>query len=218
MRSFGYELLYIIPAIASGDEAELIISNVREVLKKEDANILRHELWSERRLAYSIKQSDTGKYVLCYFKVSSDAISRIRQSLRLFTSLARHCIIRHENIEEIMDNFFAYQDALKEKRRSAVSRPRERKYEQTRLPEQTAQITQQPFLETKNATEKPIEIEIEPETILEPLLETPKKNQELEATAVAHKEQPVVETAKKKRSLAELDQKLDQLLEGDIEL
>ncbi|KKT50132.1 MAG: hypothetical protein UW40_C0009G0001, partial [Parcubacteria group bacterium GW2011_GWF2_44_17] len=33
-----------------------------------------------------------------------------------------------------------------------------------------------------------------------------------------HKEQPVVETAKKKRSLAELDQKLDKLLEGDIEL
>ena len=217
MQSFGYELLYIIPAIASRDEVALVIANVAEVLKKEDANILRHELWSERRLAYSIKQSDTGKYVLCYFKVSSDAIFRIRQSLRLFTSIARHCIIRHEKIEETMDNFFAYQEALKEKRRSAVSRPKERRYEQTRFPEQATQITQQPFLETQSAIEKPIEIK--PEIVLEPLeVEAPKKEREPEAEAVVHKEQPVVETAKKKRSLAELDQKLDKLLEGDIEL
>jgi len=217
MQSFGYELLYIIPAIASRDEVALVIANVAELLKKEDANILRHELWSERRLAYSIKQSDTGKYVLCYFKVSSDAIFRIRQSLRLFTSIARHCIIRHEKIEETMDNFFAYQEALKEKRRSAVSRPKERRYEQTRFPEQATQITQQPFLETQSAIEKPIEIK--PEIVLEPLeVEAPKKEREPEAEAVVHKEQPVVETAKKKRSLAELDQKLDKLLEGDIEL
>ena len=217
MQSFGYELLYIIPAIASRDEVALVIANVVELLKKEDANILRHELWSERRLAYSIKQSDTGKYVLCYFKVSSDAIFRIRQSLRLFTSIARHCIIRHEKIEETMDNFFAYQEALKEKRRSAVSRPKERRYEQTRFPEQATQIAHQPFLETQSAIEKPIEIK--PEIVLEPLeVEAPKKEREPEAEAVAHKEQPVVEIAKKKRSLAELDQKLDKLLEGDIEL
>lgn len=203
MQSFGYELLYILPGTASHDELARAIVIVGEILKKEDANVLYHEFWSERRLAYRIKQSDTGKYILCYFKVSADATLRIAQALRLLTVLTRHRIIKHENIEAAMNAFFSYEEALREKRRAAIARPKERRFEQARLYE-------------------PIEKQAEPETTME---QKPEEKHEPEQVKEEHKREemsqgalPAIVPLKKKPSLAELDQKLDKLLGEDIEL
>lgn len=200
MPLFGYELLYMLPGTASHDELARTIVTVGEILKKEDANVLYHEFWSERRLAYRIKQSDTGKYILCYFKVSADATLRIAQALRLLTVLTRHRILKHKNVEAAINTFFAYEEALREKRRAAIARPKERRFEHARLQEP---IVQPSYPSYEDKPEK------KPES---------QKAVEQKPEIVPHEEAETAETPKKKRSLAELDQKLDKLLGGEIEL
>lgn len=216
MKSAGYELLYIVPSLTSNDELAKIIASVAEILKKEDAEIIRHELLWERRLAYPIKQCDAGKYVICYFRVSSDALPRIKQALRLLTSLLRHTLLANDFIETAMDTFFAYLEALKEKRRTAPARMREQRatlpmpYETRIQPIRTQQ------------EERKEEAPSEPEKTFEA---APSTTEETEEAPTSAKEPPkeieipsTAETPKKKRSLADLDQKLDKLLGEDIEL
>lgn len=221
MKSAGHELLYIIPALMSRDEGAKIIANVAEILKKENAEIIRHELLWERRLAYPIKQCDTGKYIICYFRVSSDALPRIKQTLRLLTALLRHTVLAHDSVETTMDIFFAYQDALKEKRHAAQHWMREqrtmlpRQYEAHVLPTRIQQEDQKE--KTPSEPEKTFEAassvteEKPPEETEEATTPVKEPSKEIEISSPA-------ETPKKKRSLADLDQKLDKLLEGDIEL
>ncbi len=218
MKTSGYELLYIIPAILPTDETEKIKTTVAELLKKENAEILRHELLYERRLAYSIKQCDSGKYLICYFRVSSDALPSIKHALRLLTSLLRHTIVAHDSVETVMNIFFNYFEALKEKRRSGIARARDHRAPY-HMP--LSEHASQPYRiqKDKQAQEAPTpiapeKIEEKPaETITEKIEETPIPVKEPSEEITQSHEIP-----KKKRSLAELDQKLDKLLREEIEL
>lgn len=226
MKSSGYEILYIVPALTSSDELTKIIAGVAEILKKEDAEIIRHELLWERRLAYLIKRCDAGKYVICYFHVSSDALPRIKQALRLLTSLLRHTILAHDSIETAMDTFFAYQEALKAKRRAAPARMREqraiqpRPYE-TRIQPIRTQQEEAPSEPEKTFEAAPAVTEEKPPEETQPAKTTEETEEAPTPVKEPSKEMEIpapAETPKKKRSLADLDQKLDKLLGGDIEL
>lgn len=89
-----YELLYIIPIRYTDAEIEGIQSTVRGLVEKAGAKIVKEENLGRIRLAYPIKQTRHGTYILAYLEAETAVVAEIENQLRLATEVLRHMLVR----------------------------------------------------------------------------------------------------------------------------
>ncbi|MBN2884370.1 30S ribosomal protein S6 [Patescibacteria group bacterium] len=88
-----YEMLFIVPNNYTEDEAKSIVEKVESIIIENGANIVFHEFWGKKKLAYVIKQNHYGYYSLCEFDIERNALTKIDRVLRLSNEVLRHQII-----------------------------------------------------------------------------------------------------------------------------
>lgn len=87
-----YELLYVIANKYTDEEVPLIVTKIDELLKGAGLNLSKTENLGKRKLAYPIKQSNHGFYILTEFKGASDMISKVTTQLSLVPEILRHAV------------------------------------------------------------------------------------------------------------------------------
>lgn len=87
-----YELLYLVhPDLEAS--IDKITDKVRSFITARGGKVTYEENWGKRKLAYVIKKTDVGIYILWYFEAPKDALGKIERDLRLTEEIIRYMLL-----------------------------------------------------------------------------------------------------------------------------
>lgn len=89
-----YELLYIIPTRYTDAEVGEIQTKVNGLVQKVGAKVVKEENLGRIRLAYPIKQTRHGTYILAYLEAETAMVAKLENQLRLTGEVLRHMIVQ----------------------------------------------------------------------------------------------------------------------------
>jgi len=95
-----YEGMFLIDSALTGADWDGIIAAIRTILEKVEAEIVSIEKWDDRRLAYDIKRTSRGTYILSYFRVDGEKIQDIEKSVRLSEKIMRVLILSADHLSQ----------------------------------------------------------------------------------------------------------------------
>jgi len=91
-----YEGIFILDTKLGPDVLKKATSTLSDTITKEEGTIIKTDTWGKRRLAYLIKKSYEGYYVLLRFQLNPDKITRIRSVYQLNDNLLRYLIVLYD--------------------------------------------------------------------------------------------------------------------------
>lgn len=95
-RNGKYELLYIVhPDLEAS--IDKITEGVKSSIETRKGKVSYEENWGKRKLAYPIKKSDVGIYVLTYFEMPKEALLKVERDLRLTEEIMRYMLLATED-------------------------------------------------------------------------------------------------------------------------
>ncbi len=93
MNRRHYESVVIINAALEDDQIEQTISRVEETITTNGGEIINTDKWGRKRLAYPIKKSKTGYYLVLRYFASPAIISTIERNFRLDETIVRYLTV-----------------------------------------------------------------------------------------------------------------------------
>jgi len=93
----SYEMVFIVRPDIEGDDLDDVISEVGELIQRNDGEVTKVEPWGLHKLAYPIKKQQEGRYVLTTFDLEPTNVSELERVLKLKESVIRHLVIRLED-------------------------------------------------------------------------------------------------------------------------
>ena len=93
-----YEAMWLFDSAVVAKDVEAAIKHVEELLKKQDAVIIRLEKWDDRKLAYDIKGVKRGTYIVGYFQCEPSKIEKLRRDSRLSELVLRHLVLEDKDL------------------------------------------------------------------------------------------------------------------------
>jgi len=94
-------MMMIIDSSLDDKRQEVLVTKVKDIISKYDAELYDIKNWDERRLAYSIKGYDLGTYYIFYFSGSKELIEEIKRVLKITEGIIRFRIFRREDLEKV---------------------------------------------------------------------------------------------------------------------
>ena len=89
-----YESAVLINAALEDDKIQSIISHIKELISSNDGEITDVEDWGRRRLAYMIKRSKIGYYIIFQFNAYPQIISPLEKFYKLDENILRYLNIK----------------------------------------------------------------------------------------------------------------------------
>jgi len=90
----SYELVLIVSPELVDEEMPDFINKLSELVDKVGGSVDEVNQWGRRKLAYPIKRSTEGNYVLAKVKMKPALTKELEASLRLSGKILRHLLIR----------------------------------------------------------------------------------------------------------------------------
>lgn len=94
----NYELLYIIHSDLEST-LEKVTSKIKNLIISFEGKIDKEEIWGKKKLAYTIKRSDFGIYVLLNFSLAPEKLGKILKEMRLQEEIIRFMITKKLEIK-----------------------------------------------------------------------------------------------------------------------
>jgi small subunit ribosomal protein S6 len=91
-----YEGLFLIDSALAASDWDGINALIKNILEKNDAEIVSMRKWDERKLAYDINRKSRGTYILVYFKAPGGSVRIIERDVRLSERVLRLLILNAE--------------------------------------------------------------------------------------------------------------------------
>ena len=178
-RTRDYEVVMVLSPESTEDEAKSTVNRITEIITQQGGEITHEENWGVRRLAYPIKRFVEGNYFLARFRLESDGVLELNQTLNAAQDVLRHLVMRMDKDAlaalEAKTALEARRKAEAEARAERDAREAEEARERAEAAE--AQAEAAPAAETPVAEAEEVAEEPEPET------EEPVAEVEAEATS-----------------------------------
>ena len=94
-----YEGMFLVDS-AEAQNWDSVITTIKTILERAEAEIVSIKKWEERKLAYEINGKSRGTYILCYFKADGDRIREIERDVQLSERIMRILILSAETREK----------------------------------------------------------------------------------------------------------------------
>lgn len=91
-----YETAFLITPKLVEDEAEKLIEQMAEVVKKKKGKMVNIERWGKRRLAYPIDKLDEAVYVFFHYEGSPDIPFELQRRFRQTETIIRYLTLKKE--------------------------------------------------------------------------------------------------------------------------
>ncbi len=88
-----YELTFIVDAQLAQEAQEEVLTKLLDLLKAESVELVNMEKWGKKKLAYPIKDSLYGHYVMIQFNTTPDVLPKIEHFLKLSSNILRYLIL-----------------------------------------------------------------------------------------------------------------------------
>jgi small subunit ribosomal protein S6 len=89
-----YELVYIIKPELEEEGVESKIESISQYITSNNGAVAGVEKWGKKKLAYPIKRSLEGYYVLTRFKISPTRCQELEANLKISEDILRHLLIK----------------------------------------------------------------------------------------------------------------------------
>ena len=90
----SYELILIVSPEVTDDEMPDFIAKLSELISKNGGSVDEVNQWGRKQLAYPIKQSTEGNYVLTKLQLKPTSTNELEASFRLSGKILRHLLVR----------------------------------------------------------------------------------------------------------------------------
>jgi small subunit ribosomal protein S6 len=97
MKTRVYESAVLINAALEDEAIQSIISRIKETISVNGGDIREIEDWGRKRLAYVVKKSKIGYYVIFRFESLSDLIPKLERFYQLDENILRYLTIKLTN-------------------------------------------------------------------------------------------------------------------------
>ena len=91
-----YETVFILTPVLSDEQMKEAVNKFTGVLAEAGAEVISHENWGLKKLAYSIDKKSTGFYELVEFKAAPEAIKKLEVAFRRDERVLRFLIVKME--------------------------------------------------------------------------------------------------------------------------
>lgn len=91
-----YEGMFLVEPTVASKEWPKVIEEIDRVVKKNGATVIQTAKMGERKLAFPVRKSARGTFVLSYFSAPEKAVGKIRQDLAISDIVLRSLILQHE--------------------------------------------------------------------------------------------------------------------------
>lgn len=88
-----YELMYIIGSHISDDQIPQVVEETKKIIDSSGGVLEKHEELGKRKLAYPIKKSKNGFYIVANFSAPAERMNEIEHKIRNSQGIIRHLII-----------------------------------------------------------------------------------------------------------------------------
>jgi small subunit ribosomal protein S6 len=126
MANRQYELVYILPADTTDQQAAEIHEQIQGVVSRISGQIEKTENWGRRRLAYEIAHQKEGVYVLEVINGSGDLMKELDRRLRVMDQVIRHMIVRVDEDKKVVERTRTRRQTSSERRRVRRGLPPQR--------------------------------------------------------------------------------------------
>lgn len=89
-----YEMVVILNPQLADDQLETAVSHITSFITNHGGAISQLDRWGKRALAYPIKHSNSGTYVLLRFNLKPNACRELETSLKISDNVLRHLLIK----------------------------------------------------------------------------------------------------------------------------
>jgi len=94
----AYEGLFLLNSHKANRDWDQAFAHVTNMLAKHGAELVRHEKWGERKLAYTIGRERRGIYLLIYFRAAGDAVTGIYRDVEISDIVLRAMILAIKDV------------------------------------------------------------------------------------------------------------------------
>ncbi|MCB9845752.1 MAG: 30S ribosomal protein S6 [Phycisphaeraceae bacterium] len=95
----AYEGMFLASQQQASDFAGLV-THVRQLLSRANADVVALQKWDERRLAYEIDKQRRGVYLLAYFMAQPSSIAGLERDCNISEQLMRAIFLSAEHLSE----------------------------------------------------------------------------------------------------------------------
>lgn len=88
-----YELMYILSSAVSDNDVPTVVSEVDKYLTSEGATLISQEMMGKKKLAYPIKKTRNGFYVVQTFNMEPRKLQDFDNKLRSIEAIIRYLVI-----------------------------------------------------------------------------------------------------------------------------
>ncbi len=115
-----YELMYILSSAVSDNDVPPIIDEVNKFITDNGGTILSQEMMGKKKLAYPIKKTRNGFYVLQTFNLDGRKLQPLDDKLRSIESIIRYLAVNVEEQEKRASKDLKIQEKMKASRKPKV--------------------------------------------------------------------------------------------------
>jgi len=95
-----YEGMFLVDSGKAASDWDGVNAAINKILDRAEAEIVSIRKWDDRRLAYDIKRTSRGTYMLCYFKAEGQKIQGIEKDVQLSENVIRVLILSTEQMTQ----------------------------------------------------------------------------------------------------------------------
>jgi small subunit ribosomal protein S6 len=93
-----YEGMFLVDSALATADWEGVVSTIRTILERAEAEIVSLRKWDERKLVYDISGKSRGTYILSYFRAEGNRIRDIERDVQLSEKIMRALILNTEQM------------------------------------------------------------------------------------------------------------------------
>ncbi len=121
-----YEGMFLVDSAKAASDWDGVNAAIKRILNRAKAEIVSIRKWDDRRLAYDIKGTSRGTYLLCYFRADGRQIQSIEKAVQLSEKIIRVLILNTDQMtKEDIEKDTPATKAEKEKEKAISEQTRE---------------------------------------------------------------------------------------------
>ncbi len=98
-----YELIYIVNSNVERNKVDQVMKDIGSRLENTESRIINHVVWGKKKLAYPIKGSTYGNFILLHYEGGdNNKLNEFDSWLKLSGLVIRHMIVRLEKKPDIV--------------------------------------------------------------------------------------------------------------------
>ena len=95
-----YEGMFLVDSAKAASDWDGINTAIKRILDRAKAEIVSIRKWDDRKLAYDIKGTSRGTYLLCYFRADGRQIQSIEKAVQLSEKIIRALILNTDQMTQ----------------------------------------------------------------------------------------------------------------------